>query len=112
VKNIKRIAAATALTTGLGLAGLGAASVAGAFPGPAGPMPDYHWCPGQWWDPGWGNNWDGGRCHDDGYYDGEPRDHDHWHGYGDWHPDNGWGPGGPGWGPGGPGWHDDHGWHP
>jgi hypothetical protein len=107
MKNIKRIAAATALATGLGLAGLGAASVAEAYPGP---MPDYHWCPGQWWDPGWGNNWDGGRCHDDFYGDGDPHDRDHWHGYGDWHPDGG----GPGWdnrGPGGPGWHDNnHGW--
>ncbi len=107
MKTIKRIAAATALTTGLGLAGLGVASVAEAYPGP---MPDYHWCPGQWWDPGWGNNFDWGRCHDDFYYDGEPHDRDHWHGYGDWHPDGGpgwdrdhpggWGPGGPG----GPGW--------
>jgi hypothetical protein len=108
VKNIKRIAAATALTTGLGLAGLGAASLAEAQP--AGPFPDYHWCPGEFYDPGWGNNWDWNRCHDDGYYDGEPRDGDHWHGPGGW-PGGpggpGWGPGGPGgpgWGPGGPGW--------
>ena len=36
------------------------------------PLPDYHWCPGQFWDPGWGNNWDWGRCHDDFYFDGEP----------------------------------------
>jgi hypothetical protein len=114
VKNIKRIAAATAITTGLGLAGLGAASVAGALPGPGGPLPDYHWCPGQWWDPGWGNNWGWDRCHDDYYFDGEPRDQGHWHGYGQWHPDGPgpWdhpggypgGPGGPGWGPPGPGW--------
>ncbi|MBV8862632.1 MAG: hypothetical protein JO259_12345 [Mycobacterium sp.] len=109
MRNIKRIAAATALATGLGLAGMGAASVAEAFPGPIGPAPDYHWCPGQYWDPGWGNNWDGGRCHDDGYYDGEPRDQGHWHGYGDWHQD---GPGG--WNNGwdrdhGPGWDGDHG---
>ena len=47
MKSIKPIAAATAITTGLGLAGLGAASVAEAFPGPAGPLPDYHWCPGE-----------------------------------------------------------------
>jgi hypothetical protein len=115
VKNIKRIAAATALTTGLGLAGLGAASVAEAYPGP---FPNYHWCPGQFWDPGWGNNFDGGRCHDDYYFDGEPHDRDHWHGQGEWHQDGqggpGWDgdhPGGPGWGgPGGPGWGSgDHG---
>jgi len=85
VKNIIRVAAATAITTaGLGLAGLGAASVAQAFPG--GPMPDYHWCPGQFWDPGWGNNWDQTRCHDDNYFDGEPHDAAHWHGPGPWHP--------------------------
>jgi hypothetical protein len=88
VKNIKRIAAATALTTGLGLAGLGAASVAEAYPGP---MPDYHWCPGQFYDPGWGNNWDWNRCHDDFYGPGGPG----WDNHGGW--------GGPG-GPGGPGW--------
>ena len=46
------------------------------------PLPDYHWCPGQFWDPGWGNNWEWGRCHDDGYFDGEPRDEGHWHGNG------------------------------
>ena len=57
MKKILRIAAAAVITTaGLGLAGSGAAGVAEAFPGP---FPDYHWCPGQFWDPGWGNNWDG-----------------------------------------------------
>jgi hypothetical protein len=111
VINIKRIAAATAIASGLGLAGVGAASIAEAQP--MAPLPDYHWCPGQFWDPGWGNNWEWGRCHDDGFFDGEPRDAGHWHGYGPW---QGGGPGpwdhpgGPGWdnrGPGGPGW-DDH----
>jgi hypothetical protein len=90
---------------------VGAASVAEAQP--AGPLPDYHWCPGQFYDPGWGNNWDWNRCHDDFYGDGDPHDRDHWHGQGDWHGDNGWDNGrGPGWdngrGPGGPGW-DNHG---
>jgi len=84
VENIIRIAAATAITTaGLGLAGLSAASVAQAAPAP---FPDYHWCPGQWWDPSWGFNWGGDRCHDDNYFDGEPRDGGHWHGPGPWHP--------------------------
>ena len=64
MRNIKRYAAATALTTGLGLAGLGAASVAEALPGPIGPTPTNQWCPGQYWNPGWGNNWDWGNCHD------------------------------------------------
>jgi hypothetical protein len=96
VKNIKRVAAATAITAaGLGLAALGTVTVAGAQPGP---FPDYHWCPGEWWDPGWGNNWDMGRCHDDGFFDGEPRDEGHWHGQGPWRPEGPGGRGG-GWGP-------------
>jgi hypothetical protein len=66
MKNVKRFAAATALSTGIGLAGLGAASVAEAIPGPAGPMPAHNWCPGQFWDPGWGNNWDWHNCHGGG----------------------------------------------
>uniref|UniRef100_UPI000ABDDB1B hypothetical protein n=1 Tax=Mycobacterium avium TaxID=1764 RepID=UPI000ABDDB1B len=67
--------AATALAIGgLGLAGLGIATQAQAHPGP---FPQ--WCPGEFWDPGWGNNWDWNNCHD-------------WRG----------GPGGPGGGGGGP----------
>jgi hypothetical protein len=101
---------------------MGVASVAEAMP--MAPMPSYHWCPGQWWDPAWGNNWGWDRCHDDGYWDGEPRDAGHWHGYGPWNGGGpgwenrgpGWGgpppPGGPGWdhGPGGPGWNDHRGY--
>ncbi len=70
---------------GLGMAGLGA-SEAQVAPGP---FPQ-QWCPGEYWDPGWGNNWDWGRCHDNWQGPGGP----------------GWGPNGaygPGWGPGGPG---------
>ena len=81
---MKRIAAATAITAGLGLAGIGTASLAEAQP--TAPLPDYHWCPGQWFDPGWGHNWDMGRCHDDNYFDGEPHDGGHWHGMGPWRP--------------------------
>jgi hypothetical protein len=81
---MKRIAAAAALTAGLGLTGVGVASVAEAMP--TAPLPDYHWCPGQFFDPGWGHNWDMGRCHDDNFFDGEPHDQGHWHGYGPWHP--------------------------
>jgi hypothetical protein len=69
------------MSAGLGLAGLGAAAVAEAQPAPFAPFPAYHWCPGQWWDPGWGRNWDFGRCHDDHWFDGDPRDQGHWHGY-------------------------------
>jgi hypothetical protein len=82
--NMKRIAAATVITAGLGLAGIGTASLAEAQP--TAPLPDYHWCPGQRFDPAWGHNWDGGRCHDDNYFDGEPHDGGHWHGMGPWRP--------------------------
>ena len=87
-----------ALAAGMGLAGLGVAADAQAQPGP---FPQ--WCPGDFWDPGWGNNWEWGRCHDDGFFDGEPRDGGHWHGYGPWQGGPGWENHGPG-GPGGPGW--------
>lgn len=77
MKNLVHLAASTVvLSAGLGLAGLGAAAVAEAQPAP---LPTYHWCPGEFWDPAWGWNWEGGRCHDDHWRDGEPRDHDHWH---------------------------------
>jgi hypothetical protein len=71
---------------GLGLADLGVAHHAQAQPGP---FPQ--WCPGEFWDPGWGNNWDWNNCHD---WRGGP-------------PPGAWGPGNPGWdrdhpGPGGP----------
>jgi hypothetical protein len=75
--------AAAAVVAGLGLSGLGAATEAQARPGP---FP--RWCPGDFWDPGWGPNWDWGGCHDS------------WRGPGpDPYPDPHWGPG---WGPGGP----------
>lgn len=47
------------MSFGLGLAGLGVATDAQAHPGP---FPQ--WCPGDNWDPGWGNNWDWNHCHD------------------------------------------------
>ena len=79
MKNIARAAAATiVMTAGFGFAGLGAAGLAQAVPAHS---PDYHWCRGDFWDPGWGFNWDFGRCHDDRFYDGEPRDQWHSHGW-------------------------------
>lgn len=82
---MRRLTAATIITAAsFGLAGLGVASLAEAAP--LAPIPNYHWCPGQWIDPAWGHNWDMGRCHDDFYFDGEPRDAAHWHGPGPWHP--------------------------
>jgi hypothetical protein len=98
VKKIARVTLSTFIvTSGLGLAGLGAASVAQAQP--VAPFPQ--WCPGEFWDPGWGFNPDGFHCHDGG---------PGWRGGGG----PGWHNEGPGWheGPGGPGWnHDDgRGW--
>ena len=64
----------------LGIGGVGAATEAHAAPGP---FPQ--WCPGDFWDPLWGDNWDGGACHDN------------WRGPGpNPHPDAQWGRGGPG----------------
>jgi hypothetical protein len=112
MKNITRIATSSlVMTAGLGLASLGATAVAEAQP--IAPPPTYHWCPGEWWDPGWGDNWDGGRCHDDFYRDGDPHDQWHWRGDGD---RDHWQQGGPGdydhWQQGGPGdrdhWQGDH----
>ena len=81
MKNIVRVAAsAFIVATGLGLAGLGAATVAEAQPGP---FPQ--WCPGDSWDPGWGGNPDGFHCHDGGPgyggHDDRCPGHDDRHGY-------------------------------
>ena len=60
VKIIPRLVATVfAMSATLGVAGVGAAVDAQAQPGP---FPQ--WYPGEFWDPGWGDNWDGGRCHD------------------------------------------------
>jgi hypothetical protein len=99
VKNIARVAvSALIISSGLGLAGLGAATVAQAQPGP---FPQ--WCPGDFWDPLWGGNPDGFHCHDGG---------PGWqNGNRGWNHDDGRGPGG--WnhddGRGGPGHDDGHG---
>jgi hypothetical protein len=64
-------ALAAVLTAGYAAAGAGGA-VAVAQPIP---MPQYHWCPGDRWDPRWGNNWDAGNCHDDHHRDIDGPDH-------------------------------------
>ncbi|MCA2242414.1 MULTISPECIES: hypothetical protein [Mycobacterium] len=88
MKTLARSAATISAIAGLGLAGLGVAIDAQARPGP---FPQ--WCPGDFWDPGWGDNWDTGNCHDN------------WRGSGPNPYLNPGGPGGPGGlgGPGGPG---------
>jgi hypothetical protein len=76
----KFVVAATSsffLATGFGLVALGASAVAQAEPHF---VPQYHWCPGDFWDPGWGNNWESGGCHDDHHRDWDAGDHgrDYW----------------------------------
>jgi hypothetical protein len=73
VKKVPRLAATIfAMGAALGAAGIGGAVDAQAQPAP---LPDYHWCPGQWWDPGWGDNWEWGACHDDHHRDLDGYDH-------------------------------------
>jgi hypothetical protein len=69
------LAATMVATGGLGLAGLGLAS--GTAQADIGPVPLwYHWCPGDFWDQGWGFNWDWGFCHDDFHRDIDGDNHD------------------------------------
>ncbi|BBZ25921.1 hypothetical protein MMAD_02160 [Mycolicibacterium madagascariense] len=71
---------------GLGAAALlaGAASfglITGTAQAAPGFIPEYHWCPGQDFDPAWGPNWDPGTCHDDFHRDRDGDFHgDDYHG--------------------------------
>lgn len=57
---------------------VGLASGANAAPAPAWPAPQYHWCPGEFWNPIWGINLNLGECQADGVLD---RDRpDNWRG--------------------------------
>ena len=100
MKNVARLAATAVIAAGLGLAGLGATAEAQAQPGPVAQW----WCPGAFWDPGWGDNWDWGHCHDN--WRG-PGPDPHWGaGWGHWGPPP---PHGPGHGGPGPHGHGPHG---
>jgi hypothetical protein len=70
-KTVRIVAASAAVAAGMGLAGLAVATEAHAQPGP-----HPTWCPGDFWDPGWGNNWEWNGCHDNfrGGWAGGPRD--------------------------------------
>jgi hypothetical protein len=68
------LAATMVATGGLGLAGLGLAS--GTAQADIGPVPMYHWCPGDFWDQGWGFNFDWFNCHDDFHRDIDGDNHD------------------------------------
>ena len=48
--------ASAAIAAAIGLTGLGDVTEAHAQPGP-------NWCPGDFWDPSWGTNWDWNACH-------------------------------------------------
>ncbi len=75
---LARCAATTFIVeTGLGLAGVGGATVAAAQ---VGGFPSYHWCPGDFWHPEWGFNFDWTTCHDDHHRDGDGDNHnnDYW----------------------------------
>jgi hypothetical protein len=64
---LARCAATTfIMTTGLGLASVGAATVA---PAQIGEFPSYHW------RPEWGFNFDWNACHDDHHRDGDGDNH-------------------------------------
>ena len=62
---------AATLLAGAASFGLGSGT-AQAVPGF---IPDYHWCPGQFFDPGWGPNWDQNVCHDDFHRDNDGNFH-------------------------------------
>ena len=73
VTTLARCAATTFIVaTGLGLAGVGGATVAAAQ---VGAFPSYHWCPGDFWHPEWGFNFDWTTCHDDHHRDGDGDDY-------------------------------------
>lgn len=55
MKILVGLAASAAIAT----AGLGLATTANAAPAPTLPAPSYHWCPGEFWNPIWGFNWEG-----------------------------------------------------
>ncbi len=48
--------ASAAIAAAIGLTGLGDMTEAHAQPGP-------NWCPGDFWDPSWGTNWNWNACH-------------------------------------------------
>jgi hypothetical protein len=43
-----------------------------------GEFPSYHRCPGDFWHPEWGFNFDWTACHDDHHRDGDNHNNDYW----------------------------------
>jgi hypothetical protein len=56
----------TSVLAGGALAWSGIGLTGGVAQGAPPPAPSYHWCPGDPWNPGWGNvnDWDWNHCHD------------------------------------------------
>jgi hypothetical protein len=73
-------ASAVLVSCGVGVSGIGPVSSTAQAEPIAAPL--YHWCPGDFWDPGWGFNWEWSDCHDDWHRDTDGDWHDR-----DWHPD-------------------------
>jgi hypothetical protein len=72
--HLKRALVGLGATLVAGAAGFGlSAGIAQAEPAF---VPTYHWCPGEYYDPGWGPNWDQGVCHDDFHRDRDGDFHD------------------------------------
>jgi len=73
VNTLARCAATTFIVAiRLGLARVGGATVGAAQ---VGEFPSYHWCPGDFWRPEWGFNFDWNTCHDDHHRDGDGDNH-------------------------------------
>jgi hypothetical protein len=80
-KRVLRASTVVLMSGAVALAGSGLAiGVAKAEPIP---VPMYHWCPGDFWDPFWGFNFDWFTCHDDWHRDSDGDRHDR-----DWQPDH------------------------
>ncbi|WP_238963610.1 hypothetical protein KN248_002860 [Mycobacterium paraintracellulare] len=82
-----RRAARVVVSSGLALSALGLAGGPGAQ---AAPAPTDHWCPGEPWNPAWGNvlDWDWNRCHE-WQHPGGPTAPSGW---GPWGPPPAWAP--------------------
>ncbi|WP_172827295.1 hypothetical protein [Mycobacterium asiaticum] len=78
------------VTGGLALSAFGIAGSPWAQAAPAPQPPSSHWCPGDFWDPGWDDiyNWDWNQCHD---WQG-PAGQGAMAGWGPWGPPPGWAP--------------------
>ena len=61
--HVLRAMTAVLCACGIGATGLGLAS--GTAQAEPYRPPTYQWCPGDFWDPHWGFNWEWLLCHDD-----------------------------------------------